>query len=283
MARPSQLALIVGVYLLGVSIAVARGGELSAPTLLLGGVLLLPISMSVHYANEYADHETDALTNPTAFSGGSGVLERTGWSPQVARYATFTSGLVGLATLLVFRDALPTTAILLLIGILVVGWQYSLGPLRLVWRSLGELTNAVLGGLALPAYGYTVITGSLDSFVLLVNVPFTILVAVNLLETTWPDRVADETVGKRTLVTRLSRRRLRHLYAIGVVAFVASTLLLWGRVPLLVGVATLAPTPLLLWGITRYTNAEQPLPAVVAMVLVATLQTAAWTIYAGLV
>jgi 1,4-dihydroxy-2-naphthoate octaprenyltransferase len=60
--------------------AVGRAEPSSAAFLervLAGALALLSAAMAVHYANEYADAETDALTVRTPSSGGSGALERT--------------------------------------------------------------------------------------------------------------------------------------------------------------------------------------------------------------
>ena len=62
MARPTHLRLIAFVYLLGATMAMALGAAFDAQLLVFGLVVLLLVSSSVHYANEYADYETDALT-----------------------------------------------------------------------------------------------------------------------------------------------------------------------------------------------------------------------------
>jgi len=73
MSRPSQLLLIAVVYLAGASAARASIG-VDLPAVATGLILLLLVAASVHYANEFADAETDAITRRTAFSGGSGAL-----------------------------------------------------------------------------------------------------------------------------------------------------------------------------------------------------------------
>ena len=90
MARPSHLLLIGFIYLLGATMAVAMGAQIDAKLLLAGLLALMPISMSVHYANEYADVDTDALTQRTPFSGGSGALPGSGLPRSLA--ALFRAG-----------------------------------------------------------------------------------------------------------------------------------------------------------------------------------------------
>jgi 1,4-dihydroxy-2-naphthoate octaprenyltransferase len=207
------LLLVVGVYLLGVAISAAGEAMLDGRRVALGAVPLLALAASVHYANEYADHETDAITEPTPFSGGSGALPGTGVSRRFVGVLAAGSLAVGLlaAAGLGFAGTLEQEALAVLVGATVAGWQYSLGPLRLAWRGWGEVTNAALGGLALPVYGAAVLGGSLAR-VALASLPFALLVLLNLFATQWPDREADAVVGKQTLAVRWSARRLRVTY-----------------------------------------------------------------------
>jgi 1,4-dihydroxy-2-naphthoate octaprenyltransferase len=77
---------------------------------------MIVVSISVHYANEYADHKTDALTERTKFSGGSGILPR-GLVPRDlafrAAWVTLALGFtVGLST--VFFNILPFSTFIVL-------------------------------------------------------------------------------------------------------------------------------------------------------------------------
>ena len=289
LSRPSQVALIALVYALGVAMAYGRGhgGAVGAPRIGFGLVALIPVAVSVHYANEYADVETDALTERTPFSGGSGALVETDLPRGLALRGAVAAGALGLAFLGVgvasgtvgFADGplLPPTAAALLAGTLAVGWQYSVGPLRLAWNGLGAPANALLGGVALPLYGFAVVTGGVTAAAALATLPFGAAVFVNLLETTWPDRRADAAVGKRTLATRWSPRRLRAAYATGGVATAVAAVALAGRVlPPVVAAATLLPLVGLVPGYRRFTRREAPLPAVATMVAMAAATTVAW-------
>ncbi|WP_276259236.1 prenyltransferase [Haloglomus litoreum] len=284
-SRPDQLLLVVAIYAMGATIAVARGAPLSVEATLAGLAALLPTAASIHYANEYADYETDALTDRTPFSGGSGGLHAARLPRRLARDATLaTAALAVLATAwLWLAGPLPTVAVAVLAVSAVLGWGYSLPPLALAWNGLGELDNAVLGGLLLPHYGAAALAGTFDLAVCLAVLPFTALVFVNLLATQWPDRRADAAVGKRTLPTRWSPGCLRAAYLAGVVVAFGSLAALWGRViPSLVAGATLLALPLVAWGAATYTRDEWPFPTVAAMVVAAVAQLLAWAVVAGL-
>lgn len=277
MSRPSQLALIALVYTLGALVAL-QTTQLDLPSLLGGLAALLPVAVSVHYVNEYADFETDRLTERTPFSGGSGALQRMDLPRRFAWRAAWPALGVGVtAAILCVTHGFTLVTLGLLGSIAVFGWQYSVGPLALVWRGFGEVTNAVLGGLLLPLYGAATQTGSITLTVALAMVPFTLLVLVNLLATHWPDRDADASVGKSTLPTRWRPAKLRRAYA-GLTAAAALALVaLTGSVlPPLVSVASLPAFVLAGWGFRRYTRQRSPFPAVAAMVALALGQTAAW-------
>ena len=284
-SRPDQLLLIAAVYALGAAIALARGASLDPTVALAGLAALLPTAASVHYANEYADYETDALTERTPFSGGSGGLHATRLPRRLARDAMLATAVLGtLATAgLWLAGLLPGVAAAVLVTIAVLGWGYSLPPLALAWHGLGELDNAVLGGLLLPHYGAATLAGSFDLAVCLAVLPFTALVFVNLLATQWPDRRADAAVGKRTLPTRWSPRRLRVAYLAGLLVAFGSLPVLWGwLLPPVVAASTLAALPFAAWGAATYTRDEWPFPSVAAMVVAAVAQLLAWAHVAGL-
>ncbi len=276
MSRPLQLVAVILVYLMGTAIA----GSMDSTRLLWGLLALLPVSASIHYANEYADHETDALTTPTPFSGGSGALPRTGIDRRWALGAAWVSLSLGMSVALVglALAEMPLAGLGVLIVGAFFGWMYSLPPLKLAWRGWGELVNAMLGGMALPVYGFAVHIGHIDLEAIVASFPFSALVFINLLATQWPDRQADFQVGKYTLATRWSPYRLRLAYHLGVLAaFLALILLMGSVIPSSVAYSSFLIVPLVIWGSLTYTRTESPLPTVSAMVLLLIIQLMAWS------
>lgn len=287
-ARPSQVALVCLVYALGAGMAATGVGSGGAPApldagfavaALAGLAVLLPVAVAIHYANEFADHETDALTDRTPFSGGSGALHRTGLERRLLAAGLVSALLVGAATTVAVAVlvGLPTDALLLLVGSTTLGLAYSLPPVALVRRGgLGEATNALLGGFTLPLYAVAVVTTPTIDHALAV-VPFTLVVGCNLLATHWPDREADAAVGKRTLAVRWDPARLRTAYTVLAVSAAALVVLLAGPViPVPVAVAHVPALPFLAWGGVVLTRQRSPFPAVAAMVVLAASTTVAW-------
>lgn len=294
-SRPSQLALVGLLYGLGIGMttvgpplvaedaAVVTLDDGVAPGIstrvLAGVVALLPVAIAVHYANEYADADTDALTDRTPFSGGSGALVETDLPASFLRTAMVVACVVavGVALVGVLAGALPFDAAGFLFVILVAGVAYSLPPTALVRRGAGEPVNMALGGLVLPVYGVAVVATPTGSAALAV-LPFTLVVGCNLLAVHWPDRQADEAVGKRTLAVRWAPGRIRRAFAALAVLAAISTVGLWwnGVLPDPVALAHLAPVPFLVWGWAMLTRQRSPLPAVAAMVALAVAATVAW-------
>lgn len=277
-SRPSQLVLVAGVYLLGAKAAGALGATVTPPQLLAGVVPLLPVAASIHYANEYADYETDRRTDRTPFSGGSGVLPETGVPRRIVLHAAIATLVVGtgLGGWLWLVGWLPSSAGWLLVVGAIFGWQYSLPPLAFAWHGLGELDNAALGGLVLPAYGAAVVEGPIG-LVALAVLPFALVVLCNLFATQWPDREADATVGKDTLAVRWPASRLRIAY--GAIAAGGGLALLWlhpAVIPTPVAIASLPVVPFVVVGAHGYTRRRVPWPTVSAMVGLAILQLVAW-------
>lgn len=269
MARPTQLVAVILVYSWGILLALPPDAS-QLLTYLIGLLALLLASASIHYANEYADFGTDALTVRTPFSGGSGALKEFGAPRETALKAakiTLAPGLL-LALGATVLGLLPRVALLILALGALGDWMYSLPPLKLAWRGWGELVNAFLGGMLLPTFGFSVVATRLDWRIFLLTLPFMLFVFANLLATTWADRYADREVGKLTLATRWPANRLRRLYFLAVVTAYILTLFL--RNWLLPGPLVWLLIPLLfltLWAGYSYTRRHSPFPSVLVMVL----------------
>jgi 1,4-dihydroxy-2-naphthoate polyprenyltransferase len=268
MARPSQLLLIAIVYGSGVLLATWRHGGTSIGDVLVGVVLLLPAAVAVHWANEAADVATDALTTRTMFSGGSGASADSSIDPAVLlRWALLVAaGVAAVAVALVVTSQFPTGAgVLLAIG-LAGGLAYSVAPVALMRRGVGEPTNAVLGGLLLPLYGVASVRGHVEALDVLAFLPFTFVTLCSVMATAWPDRVADGLTGKLTLQVRLDPGRLRAIYAASAIAWVGLIWVVAGSEAAPFPWATLALLPFVWLGWRWYTRRVSPWPSVAAMV-----------------
>ncbi len=281
MARPLLLIVISPIYLIGSLIARDVGFRWDSRLFWWGLLTLLPAVLAANYANEYTDFQTDALTDRTPFSGGSGVLVQDVSLRRTAIWAVWFFTLMGMALAWVgFRaGALNPSAIFLWVVGTFVGIAYSLPPFKLAWRGWSEAVNAALIGLLLPLYGYAVQSGRLNWLVLIGCIPFSLLVFVFILSTNWADRDADRAVGKYTLSARLTQTHLRRLYAgSAFLGFALQPFLIGAILPKEVVLSSLPAIPFLIWAGTRYTRIHSPHPTVIALLILLPLQLAAWVI-----
>ncbi len=246
MARPGFLAITVVACLVGIASARAGGADGSLSLALASVVLALLIHAAANMLNDHAD-----ATNGADEANAQGVYPFTGGSRLVQRgvvqandMRTVALGLVVLAVpgglWLVWLSG-PVLLLVGLVGVLL-GWAYSMPPLALMSRGMGELAvglgwGLIVVGADLVQRGHPALApvGAAASYALLVtNI---------LLGNGFPDAAADARVGKRTLVVRLGACRAAWLYLAlallahaGLVAMVQARVLpvqaLWGLVSL---------------------------------------------------
>ncbi len=296
MSRPEQVLLILVVFAVGAAAGAVRVGSVDLRAVVWAAAALVPTALSVHFVNEYADAETDAMTTRTAFSGGSGALTDLGLTRTVPGVAAVVMAAAALAVLAAGAAGAAgagaingLVAVLLVVG-LVGGWSYSVGPWPLSRHGTGEVANALLGGLLLPVFGVAAATGTVTIRDVLIFVPFALLVFVNLLETQWADRDADRITGKLTLAVRLRPPMARGValavtaVAYGVIAALAVLGLgsgdEGGSVPWAWAVAALPALPLSVWAAVSLAR-RPPLPAVLAIVTLLIGQGGVWVVLAA--
>ncbi len=255
------LVLLSGIaaYGLGLAMAYSMLGGVHWVRAGMGLLIMSLGTLMAHYANEYADVDTDAITQRTHFSGGSGVLPSGALPPSWALRAALVCGgaSMGLAVWWVAAGVLSPQVLGITVLALLGGWFYSMPPLAFERTSAGELDNAVLGGFMMPLIAYAAQT-EVTPLVVMRLVPAFLIVFVNLLGVHWPDRQADAQVGKRSLVVALGERT-RSLHSVSILMTYAFVFALTGRVfPPLVMLAALATLPLGLYAAWRFWKRPGP-------------------------
>jgi 1,4-dihydroxy-2-naphthoate octaprenyltransferase len=228
---------------------------------LLGAAL---VHAAVNVLNDYYDalNGTDELNTERLFpfTGGSRFIQNgvltTG---QTARYGVLllaAGGAIGVAL------ALAAGSLLWLIGLtgMLLGWAYSAPPLSLNSRGFGELSVALGFGILIPFGADYVQRGAFNILPIAASVPYALLVANLLYINQFPDRRADDAVGKHHWVVRLGARRARWGYAAaaGAAYAILGLEIATGRLPTAAWLAALpaAPSAAAAWLLVRH--AEQP-------------------------
>ncbi len=267
MSRPFILPGGVLAYAVGVAIALADG-PIDWGRQAIGLTLTMLANLAAHYADEYADADTDALAHHTGVSGGSGAIAA-GYADQslALRAALVVSGitLLGGAWATV-SGAIPLAAgVILLIGLLG-GWVYSMPPIALERRGWGELTNALLGGLLMPLMAYACAHDTPPLRVYIQLIPIVAAALVCILGVHWADRHADAQVGKYTLAV-LCGANVRWWWWLSLaLAYGLPVLLAGWIVPIGVLIACLTTLPVGLYTAARLTHTNSPAPGATTMV-----------------
>ncbi len=158
-------------------------------------------------SNEYFDYETDRRnTFAGPFTGGSRVLvdgeiDRSTLRGGV-RNALVLAAVAALAVLVFGAGSLLAMATA--IGILaVLALGYTVPPLQLSYRTLGELDVAITHSLGVLLCGFVFLGGSWrDPEPWLLGVPFCLSILPSITLAGVPDVEADRAVGKATLAVR---------------------------------------------------------------------------------
>jgi 1,4-dihydroxy-2-naphthoate octaprenyltransferase len=188
----------------------AAGAGLDASRYWLGYGFLFCTEAATVFANEWFDFESDRRNaHHGPFNGGSRVL--------VTGELTFRQMAAGIAAAL----ALAVTCAGLLISsmaggavpaalsaMLLLALGYTVPPLKLSWRGLGELDVGLTHSIGVVLCGYLLQGGHWrDGFPWLVGLPMFLAILPSIILAGCPDMEADREAGKRTLATRLGLRR----------------------------------------------------------------------------
>jgi 1,4-dihydroxy-2-naphthoate octaprenyltransferase len=207
--RAPFLSATLAPVLLGLAVA-ARVGVFDAVTAVITVVAASAVHLGLNVANDVFDTlqgADDANATPTKFSGGSRVLQNALVTMRemsmlaIGCYAV--AAVLGLV-LLVMRGS-PALVVIAAIGFFI-SLAYTMPPLKLVYRGLGEIATAIGFGPVMLLGAYVVQSrGSLSLEAFLVSIPVALLVALILYVNEIPDRPGDAQAGKRTLPVRWSK------------------------------------------------------------------------------
>ncbi len=194
----------------------------SALRFALGLVAVAGTHLSATVMNDYADSVSGADWQDTTYYGlfGGSKLIQQGVFPA-RLYLTVAIGLAAAAIAAVVGLTVLTGNALCSVlygAVLLMAWGYTVRPLRLSYRGLGELAVFLAYGPAPVVAGYFVLAAEFPPFpVLLLSLPFGFFTAGVLLANEVPDAPGDAAAGKRTLVVRAGAANGYALYAAAVV------------------------------------------------------------------
>jgi putative NADPH-quinone reductase/1,4-dihydroxy-2-naphthoate octaprenyltransferase len=193
--------------------ALGAGGRLDGGRYWLGYLFLFFLEVATVFANDWFDFESDRRNRHHGpFNGGSRMLVQGDISfDQMAGGIAFALGaaLVCAAMLLPAPHAgmslsAPGAALL---AMMVLALGYTVPPLKLSWRGLGEIDVGITHSFGVLLVGYLLQDGAWrNGFPWLVSLPLCLSILPSILLSGFPDMEADLAAGKRTLASRLGHR-----------------------------------------------------------------------------
>jgi len=180
------------------------------------GVML--IHAGTNLINDYFDHLSgcdEINSNFTPFSGGSRVIQEKLVSAKNVFFAAIACFVLG-SIIGLYLNYLSASNVVLILGVsgVFLGFFYTVKPFRIVYGGLGELAVGIGCGLLIVTGTYYVQLRQLPLKIFLVSLPVSILIALVLFINEFPDYLADKSVGKKTLVVILGKKRAMILYHI---------------------------------------------------------------------
>ncbi|ROO26399.1 NAD(P)H dehydrogenase [Salinisphaera orenii YIM 95161] len=206
----------------GLGAVAAATGPIDWAAFVWGLLFIALLEAATVFCNERLDLATDRINpNHGPFTGGSRVLVTGAISPPQLRRATgllLVGALTAAGAALGVAPAPIATALWMGLAVLFT-LGYTVGPLRLSYRGLGEVDVAfthsalvlVLGGLLQGAALF-------DADLWLLSAPLALAILPSIVLAGVPDHDADAAVGKRTIAVRLGRHGALRLAGAALVA-----------------------------------------------------------------
>lgn len=221
-------------YLLGALAACSgRWQDVGGAAFWVGLAWLFTLETLTVFTNDWFDRDSDRRnTHHGPFNGGARVLVDGRLSDSAFRRGmtgcAIAFGLLTMAGATLFEP--DVLYIALPLAVLAIG--YTVPPLQLAWRGLGELTVIVTNGLGTVLLGWIALGGdpfAADAWLLGTPIALSILPAITL--ATLPDRDADAAAGKRTLAVRFGAPTSLRIAQVGSLGAVVAAGLGWQRLP----------------------------------------------------
>jgi 1,4-dihydroxy-2-naphthoate octaprenyltransferase len=218
-------------FMAGVYLAYARGVAVSWPSAALGGVAVLFICIGCYCIGEICDQKEDSTTlqyGRTKFSGGTLlVANRTLSEKSVMTLALVLFVSAAAMGLLIFY--IQGDLLVLALGGFGIGSAvlYSMPPVRLVMRGVGELFIAFCYGWLTIVTGFMCASGSIPPYSYYFSIPVALTIFNVILINEFPDYESDRQSGKFNLLARIGKKAGAILYSSVALLAAIAIIMLW--------------------------------------------------------
>lgn len=198
-------------YATGAFAAENSGYSFKTSIFWLGYLWLFLVELATVLTNDYLDFKSDKQNNYfSAFTGGSRVIvDKLLSFSEIKKgiFVTLFASVVILALLLLNTPRSLPTMLLTCAMIFVLALGYTVPPLKLSYRGLGELTVGLTHSFAAVVCGYLFQGGKMeDPFPWLLSLPMFFAVLPSIILSGIPDFHADKAASKKTLAVRFGKK-----------------------------------------------------------------------------
>jgi len=176
------------------------------PGFIFGLLAVIATHISANLINDYADSKSGADwqdKNSYKFFGGSKLIQQNIFSERFYLKAAILFAVISAFSVLLLSLVIESFLVVSIYGIVIIlSWFYSVSPVKLSYRRVGEVAIFLLFGPVLVMGGYFIQTRvfpDLKSFLL--SVPFGFFTTAILFANEVPDFPEDSNVGKNNWVS----------------------------------------------------------------------------------
>ena len=234
LADPKIWTASIVPFVLGSTVAVSSGYHIHWKYTLLAILVIILVEIGKNGVNEYFDFKSGAdlyvsTENRTQFSGGKKVIVDGLLSLRQVAWISF---LFLIAAALFAVPLLKYNDQIIWFGIagIFLSVAYSMPPLQLSYRGLGEIVVGLTFGPIVVNGAYFLQAKQIDIAPILLSIPLGFLIANVLWINEIPDIEADRKAGKMNLVARRGRAEALHgyglLFILAYIAVIACAILL---------------------------------------------------------
>ena len=246
---PKHLANILP-FVLGTTLAYWQTGTVDWAVAATALVAVFFLTDGTYVSNEYFDYENDRANSTriggnerigVGTTGGTRVLVRGLIERRAALIFAVTCFALSIPVGLLLRYGLGTGPLTIPLGVLgiLVGWFYTVPPIRACYRGLGEVFIAIAQGVVV--FGAYYVQAGFDWMPLVISMPWFITLPALKIMRQFPDYEADRETGKRGLTVIYGRERMAIAYAVLVILGMISFIPVFWHLPWPLALLAIAP------------------------------------------
>jgi 1,4-dihydroxy-2-naphthoate octaprenyltransferase len=198
-------------YAVGAYGAATLGHIFDSATFWIGYLWLFLVEVATVLTNDYFDYNTDQQNKFfSPFTGGSRVIVDKSLSfkeMQRGIFVVLALSLIAAGLLLFSTSGLVFSTLLLMVFLFILALGYTVPPLKLSYRGLGEVDVGITHSFGVMLCGYVFQGGNLsDAFPWLLSVPLFLAILPSIILSGVPDYEADKAVSKNTIAVKLGKK-----------------------------------------------------------------------------